>query len=221
MRVLRGCSTAVLLKNPYCKGEEQTLTGKDQSSFLVTLAAERVIAILRCPGAAQAVESAKALIAEGIRIIEVSLNTPGAVEAIKELSAHCANIPGTVIGAGTVLDAGTAERVGAAGARFFVAPTFDSAAVTVANDYGMAPIPGCATPTEMLRAHQADTAAIKVFPTTLWTLRVCRTLSGLCHFCSSSPPVMWPSAKRRNGWPQVRQGWVSGRPLARPKMSNG
>ena len=118
------------------------MTGKDHSRFLAALAAERVIAILRCPSAAQAVESAKTLIAEGIRIIEVSLNTPGAVEAIEELSAYCANIPGTVIGAGTVLDAGTAERVGAAGARFFVAPMFDAEAVAVANDYGMAAIPG-------------------------------------------------------------------------------
>jgi 2-dehydro-3-deoxyphosphogluconate aldolase / (4S)-4-hydroxy-2-oxoglutarate aldolase len=145
------------------------LTGKDHSRFVAALAAERVIAILRCSGAAQAVESAKALIAEGIRIIEVSLNTPGAVKAIEELSAYCANIPGAVIGAGTVLDAGTVERVGAAGARFFVAPTFDFEAVAVANEYGMAPIPGCATPTEMLRAHRAGAAAIKVFPATLWT----------------------------------------------------
>jgi 2-dehydro-3-deoxyphosphogluconate aldolase / (4S)-4-hydroxy-2-oxoglutarate aldolase len=145
------------------------LIGDDQSRFLAALAAERVIAILRCPGVAQAVESAKALIAEGIHIIEISLNTTGAVEAIEELSAYCANIPGAVIGVGTVLDAGTVKRAGAAGARFFVAPTFDSATVAAANDCGMAAIPGCATPTEMLQANQAGAAAIKVFPATLWT----------------------------------------------------
>ena len=145
------------------------MTDNNQTIFLSALAAERVIAIIRSPSATQALESAKALIAEGIRIIEISLNTPGAVEAIGELAAYCADIPGVVVGAGTVLDAGTVERVGAAGARFFVAPVFDAEAVAAANDCGMAAIPGCATPTEMLRAHEVGAAAIKVFPATLWT----------------------------------------------------
>ncbi len=75
------------------------------------------------PSAAEAVSSAKALIAAGVRIVEVSLNTPGAVSAIEELSAYCADTPGTVIGAGTVIEADAVDRVAAAGARFFVAPT--------------------------------------------------------------------------------------------------
>lgn len=137
--------------------------------FQHALAAERVVAILRCGSAAQAVAAAKALITAGVRIVEVSLNTPGAVEAIAELARHCDEASGTVIGAGTVLDAKSVEEVAGAGARFFVSPVFDERSVAVANDLGLAGVPGCLTPTEMLRAHQAGAAAVKLFPATAWT----------------------------------------------------
>jgi 2-dehydro-3-deoxyphosphogluconate aldolase/(4S)-4-hydroxy-2-oxoglutarate aldolase len=139
------------------------------SDFHNTLAAERVVAILRCGSAAQAVAAARALLAEGVRIVEVSLNTPGAVDAIAELASDYGSAPGIAIGAGTVLDAKTVEQVAAAGARFFVSPVFDEGAVAVASELGLAAVPGCLTPTEMLRAHQAGAAAVKVFPATEWT----------------------------------------------------
>jgi 2-dehydro-3-deoxyphosphogluconate aldolase/(4S)-4-hydroxy-2-oxoglutarate aldolase len=139
------------------------------NEFQDTLAAERVVAIIRRGSAAQAVDTAKALLGGGIRIVEVSLNTPGAVEAIAELASQYGDTPGTVIGAGTVLDATTVRRVAEAGARFFVSPVFDESAVTAASELGLAAVPGCLTPTEMLRAHQAGAAAVKVFPATEWT----------------------------------------------------
>ena len=142
------------------------MTGNE---FQDTLAAERVVAIIRCGSAAQAVDTAKALLGGGIRIVEVSLNTPGAVEAIAELASQYGDTPGTVIGAGTVLDATAVRHLAEAGARFFVSPVFDVSAVTAASELGLAAVPGCLTPTEMLRAHQAGAAAVKVFPATQWT----------------------------------------------------
>ena len=139
------------------------------NDFQDTLAAERVVAIVRCGGAAQAVAAATALLAEGVRIVEVSLNTPGAVAAIAELARRYGDAPGTAIGAGTVLDVEAVEQVAEAGARFFVSPVFDEGAVAIASDLGLAAVPGCLTPSEMLRAHQAGAAAVKVFPATVWT----------------------------------------------------
>ena len=142
------------------------MTGNE---FQDTLAAERVVAIVRCGSAAQAVDKAEALLADGIRIVEVSLNTPGAVDAIAELARRHGDASGTVIGAGTVLDARSVEEVAAAGARFFVSPVLDEDAVAVAGRLGVAAVPGCLTPTEMLRAHLAGAAAVKVFPATAWS----------------------------------------------------
>jgi 2-dehydro-3-deoxyphosphogluconate aldolase/(4S)-4-hydroxy-2-oxoglutarate aldolase len=160
------------------------LIGND---FQQTLAAERIVAILRCSSAAQALNAAKALLAQGIRIIEVSLNTPGAIEAVAELSGYSSDMPGTVIGAGTVLDAKTVEQVAKAGARFFVSPAFDADAVAAANALGLAAVPGCLTPTEMLRAHQAGAAAVKVFPATLWTPEGLRNVARAMPFLRLIP----------------------------------
>src|SRR6185437_4261492 len=167
-----------------CERTGRTLTGNE---FQDTLAAERVVAILRCGSAAQALDTAKALLTEGIRIVEVSLNTPGAIEAIAELSRHYGTAPGTLIGAGTVLDAKSVEEVADAGARFFVSPVFDESAVAVANDLGLAAVPGCLTPTEMLRAHQAGAAAIKVFPATEWTPEGLRNVARALPFLRLIP----------------------------------
>jgi 2-dehydro-3-deoxyphosphogluconate aldolase / (4S)-4-hydroxy-2-oxoglutarate aldolase len=145
------------------------LTAEDHSEFLTALKAERIVAVLRSKTARQAVEAGKALIDQGIRIVEVSLNTPGAIDAIAQLAEYGADVPGCVVGAGTILDAVAAEDVAAAGARFYVSPAFDAGTVAAAAEYGMAAIPGCLTPTEMLWAHRAGAAAIKVFPATAWS----------------------------------------------------
>jgi 2-dehydro-3-deoxyphosphogluconate aldolase/(4S)-4-hydroxy-2-oxoglutarate aldolase len=149
---------------------EPTLTDEAKHpDFVTALRAERIVAILRRADAAQAVAGGTELVAAGIRILEVSLNTRGALDAIARLAASVADRPEVVVGAGTVLHADDVRRAADAGARFFVAPVLDVAAVRVAGELGMAAIPGCATPTEMLRAHEAGADAVKVFPATLWT----------------------------------------------------
>lgn len=145
------------------------MTGEDHGGFLAALKAERIVAVLRSKTARQAVEAGKALIDEGIRVVEVSLNTPGAIDAIAELAGYGTDVPGCLVGAGTVLDPVAAGHVAAAGARFYVSPTLDADTVAAAAGHGMAAIPGCLTPTEMLWADRAGAAAIKVFPATAWT----------------------------------------------------
>lgn len=136
--------------------------------FLDILRAEQLIAIVRAENSDQAVATGKQLVGAGIRLIEVSLNTPGALEAIAEL-ASCTTPSPTLVGAGTVLDASDVLKIRDAGATFFVSPVLDRAAIDAAKECAVAAVPGCATPTEMLAAHLAGAAAIKVFPATLWT----------------------------------------------------
>jgi 2-dehydro-3-deoxyphosphogluconate aldolase / (4S)-4-hydroxy-2-oxoglutarate aldolase len=147
---------------------DQMLTAnRFATDFLEVLRAERVIAILRSRDAKEAVSTGKELIGAGIRVLEVSLTTPGALEAIAELSAST-DRSHVLVGAGTVLDAASVAKAGEAGARFYVSPVLEERAIAAANELGMASVPGCATPTEMLAAHAAGAAAIKVFPATLW-----------------------------------------------------
>jgi 2-dehydro-3-deoxyphosphogluconate aldolase/(4S)-4-hydroxy-2-oxoglutarate aldolase len=148
---------------------DPTLTDdRFRTEFLQVLQAERVIGILRTRDAQEAVSTGKRLIGAGIRVLEVSLNTPGALDAIAELAAT-SDESQVLVGAGTVLDAASVALAGAAGAKFYVSPVLDEQAIAAAAELGMAALPGCATPTEMLRAHACGAAGIKVFPATVWS----------------------------------------------------
>ena len=126
----------------------------------MTLAAAGVIAVvrLRTPlplGAAQA------LAAGGITAIELTLTTPGALDSLAELRAA---LPDCLIGAGTVLDAGSAREVLAAGAQFVVSPVHDAEVHALCRARGVPYVPGAFTPTELFQAHQAGAELIKLFP---------------------------------------------------------
>lgn len=129
--------------------------------------AQRVVAIIRSDSRARAVETGAALFAAGVRAVEVSLTTPGALDAVAELTAH--RPEGAFLGAGTVLTAADAAAAGAAGASFLVAPNFDPAVIARGHCDGLAVIPAASTPTEMLMARTAGADLIKLFPASLWT----------------------------------------------------
>src|ERR1700761_5585935 len=80
-----------------------------QGPFIPVITIERV---------SDAVPLARALVAGGVRVLEVTLRTPAALEAIQEMS----HVQGAIVGAGTVLNARDAERAAAAGARFLISP---------------------------------------------------------------------------------------------------
>ncbi|MGI5238994.1 bifunctional 4-hydroxy-2-oxoglutarate aldolase/2-dehydro-3-deoxy-phosphogluconate aldolase [Dactylosporangium sp. CA-139066] len=126
-----------------------------------TLAAQRVLGIIRVDGADAAVRAGETLIDAGLRVIEVSLTTPGALPAIERLAARHT---GCVVGAGTVLDEAAARAAIAAGARLVVSPNLQRAVVRTAHRYGVAVIPGAATPTEWTRALEWGADAVKLFP---------------------------------------------------------
>ena len=107
----------------------------------------------------------RALLEGGVRAIEVTLTTPGALELIASLTKACGDA--TVIGAGSVLDADTARRAIAAGARYVVSPVFDDEVLAMAHAHDVPALPGAYTPTEILHAHNAGADLVKVFPAEL------------------------------------------------------
>lgn len=120
----------------------------------------RASAILRTDLADAADPAMRAAIAAGFRVLEFTLTVPNALERISAFSA----IEGVVVGAGTVLSAEQAREAVKAGARFLVSPVVDEAVIDESKSLNVAMMPGCYTPTELLRAHRAGTALQKLFP---------------------------------------------------------
>jgi 2-dehydro-3-deoxyphosphogluconate aldolase / (4S)-4-hydroxy-2-oxoglutarate aldolase len=129
-------------------------------SFTDVLAAERAVAIIRARDPRTAADAMEAAIRGGFRILEFTLNTPGALELIESFARR----DGLVVGAGTVLTVEDAEAAVRCGARFLVSPVIDEAVIAAAARATVPILPGTATPTEMLRGHRAGAAAVKLFP---------------------------------------------------------
>ncbi len=130
------------------------------SEFLAELERERATAILRTDSLVKAAAAMDAAVRGGFRHLEFTLTTPGALELVSEFSRR----PGLVVGAGTVLTVEDARAAVRAGARFLVSPVMDEEVIRAAVDLGVAAIPGCHTPSEMLRAHRAGATCEKLFP---------------------------------------------------------
>ncbi len=130
------------------------------TDFLATFREARASAIIRTARQEDAREAMDAAIRGGFTICEFTLTVPGAMGLIKEFAQR----PGLVIGAGTVLTVEEAHAAVAAGARFLVSPVIDEEIIGEATRLGVAMMPGCATPTEMLRAHRAGAPLQKLFP---------------------------------------------------------
>ncbi|GAB2961686.1 2-dehydro-3-deoxy-phosphogluconate aldolase [Amycolatopsis acidiphila] len=121
-----------------------------------------VIAILRAASADRFREVAELLYETGVRVIELTLTTPGAVDALADLRAR---LPGDVVlGMGTVLTEADVEVSVAAGAGCLFTPTCRPNVIEVAGDRGVPIVAGAATPTEIYDAYAAGASAVKVFP---------------------------------------------------------
>ncbi len=122
----------------------------------------RLVAIIRLRHDAPLVRVAEALVAGGVRALEFTLTSPGAVAAITACRARFGD--DVIVGAGTVLDAEEARRCLDAGAQFLVSPGFDPAVVARARERGALAMPGALTPTEIVTAWRAGADVVKVFP---------------------------------------------------------
>ncbi len=148
--------------------------GKD--AVLSRIKQTGVIAIMRHTSASLAAEAAEALLRGGIDVVEVTLNTAGAAEMIRNLSAAFAGR--MVVGAGTVLSVNAVHQAVEAGARFIVAPNTDHNVIALCNQLGLPVIPGAFTPTEVVAAWELGADLVKVFPVSSVGPRYIRDLRG-------------------------------------------
>ncbi|MDT0670207.1 bifunctional 4-hydroxy-2-oxoglutarate aldolase/2-dehydro-3-deoxy-phosphogluconate aldolase [Mammaliicoccus sciuri] len=124
----------------------------------------KLIAILRNAKPNDILPIVETLYKAGIRAIEVTMNSPKALESIELISNEMKDK--VVVGAGTVLDSESARFAILSGATFILSPTVDKDTIRMSKKYGAVSIPGAMTPTEILEAYEYGGDIIKVFPTT-------------------------------------------------------
>ncbi|MGA3015669.1 MAG: bifunctional 4-hydroxy-2-oxoglutarate aldolase/2-dehydro-3-deoxy-phosphogluconate aldolase [Bryobacteraceae bacterium] len=122
----------------------------------------KIVPVVRASSPEQALGAADAVRAGGIPIVEVTMTVPGAIEVIAGLSRLMGS--DVLIGAGTVLDAATAQKCLDAGAQFLVSPGFDAETVALARRLNVLIMPGSLTPTEVITAWKAGADFVKIFP---------------------------------------------------------
>ena len=120
-----------------------------------------VIPVIVLHDVAAAVEMARTLVAGGIRMLEVTLRTPVALECIRLISRE---VPEAVVGAGTVCCASDAEAALHAGARFAVSPGYTAALGASCRSLGLPLLPGVATASDIMRAQDDGYTELKFFP---------------------------------------------------------
>src|SRR5947209_12673577 len=149
--------------------------GSDRKELTVSSPlAGGVVAILRGRRAEHLDTVLDVLVDAGIRSLEVTLNTPGALEAIRRARTRFGEE--VSVGAGTVRTVADVEDAVAAGAQFLVSPHTDPALGARARELSAAYLPGALTPTEIVTAWNSGAAAVKLFPARLGGPRYLRDL---------------------------------------------
>ncbi len=125
------------------------------------LRAGPVMPVIVIDDAAQAVPLARALVDGGVRVLEVTLRTPAALEAIRAIARE---VPDAIVGAGTILNPADLQSARDAGAQFGVSPGATPALLQAAHAAGWPFLPGVMTPSDLIAALAAGYATVKFFP---------------------------------------------------------
>jgi 2-dehydro-3-deoxyphosphogluconate aldolase/(4S)-4-hydroxy-2-oxoglutarate aldolase len=120
-----------------------------------------VIPVIVLNDVALAVPMARALVAGGIRMLEVTLRTPQALACMEAIAQE---VPDAVVGAGTVRSAADAAAAAKAGARFAVSPGYTQTVGQACRDHGLSLLPGVATGSEIMMAQEDGYTELKFFP---------------------------------------------------------
>ncbi len=142
-----------------------------------------VIPVLVIDRVEDAVPIAEALVAGGLRVLEVTLRTPAALDAIKAMSA----VDGAIVGAGTVLNPDHLDQATAAGSRFVVSPGLTRPLSEAAKSSGVPFLPGVASASDVMRALDLGFSRLKFFPATesggIPALKALSAVFGDVRFC--------------------------------------
>lgn len=122
----------------------------------------KLVAVIRGAKEDEVLDIAEALYEGGVKILEITAETPGFLNLISQLSNTFNDQ--IIVGAGTVLDPETARAAILSGAKFIFSPTVNTKTIQMTNRYGAVSIPGAMTTTEILTAYEHGADVIKVFP---------------------------------------------------------
>lgn len=109
----------------------------------------------------QAVPLAKALVDGGLKVLEITLRTPVALDAIRKIKTE---VPGAIVGAGTIINTETLQQAIDAGAEFIVSPGVTDSVIDAAIASGVPILPGVITPSEVMKLLEKGITAMKFFP---------------------------------------------------------
>ena len=142
-----------------------------------------VIPVLVFDGSIEPAALAETLVAAGLPVIEVTLRTEGALDAVRAM----AKVPGAIVGAGTVLDEAQLAQAVDAGSRFIVSPGLTHRVALAARDSGVAFLPGVSTASDIMRGLELGLDRFKFFPAeTSGGIPALKALTGPfanVHFC--------------------------------------
>jgi 2-dehydro-3-deoxyphosphogluconate aldolase/(4S)-4-hydroxy-2-oxoglutarate aldolase len=135
---------------------------RSKLDVIAALTSPGIVAVVRAPSQEMVLPLAEALLAGGVRAIEVTMTTPGAIRAIETLAARLGK--DALIGVGTVLHVETLHEAVAAGAEFVVSPICRCELAVAAAELSRPVMLGAFTPTEAQRAYEAGADFVKLFP---------------------------------------------------------
>ena len=143
---------------------------------LKRLAQSGVVPVVVLEDAKDAVPTAKAMLAGGIDVMEITFRTAAAAYSIKAVAQEC---PDMVVGAGTVINLEQCKLAVECGAKFIVSPGYDEETVAWCCDNGIPVTPGCVTPTEIMMALKHGLKVLKFFPANVYGgLSAIKSLAG-------------------------------------------
>jgi 2-dehydro-3-deoxyphosphogluconate aldolase/(4S)-4-hydroxy-2-oxoglutarate aldolase len=146
-------------QKPY--GEQMTLTAQDACKMNREICAlAPIVPVLVVNDASTARSLAEALVAGGLPALEVTLRTPAALDAIRAMS----EVPGGVVGAGTLITPADVRAAKAAGAKFGVSPGATDSLIRACEDEGLPLLAGAATATEAMAMLEKGYDLLKFFP---------------------------------------------------------
>ena len=133
----------------------------NSETLLSLLDGQKVIPVLQIAEVSHAVPLARALVRGGLPMIEITLRTAGALEAITRVAAE---VKEAIVGAGTILDARQFDEAARAGSKFIVSPGVTPGLLAAAKDSAVPLLPGAITPAEIMLAREAGLTFLKFFP---------------------------------------------------------
>jgi 2-dehydro-3-deoxyphosphogluconate aldolase / (4S)-4-hydroxy-2-oxoglutarate aldolase len=122
----------------------------------------KIISILRGDYLGYVEQIVDVLLQSGINTLEITLNSPHAMEMIDKITSHCG--VRLLVGAGTVMNEQEVSEAAQAGARFILSPNKNVKVITRTKELGLLSFPGCLTCTEIVEALDAGADAVKIFP---------------------------------------------------------